>query len=51
MLKVFDIPFIMHCDEFLFKKSILNLSKNPAGFFPHNLKWEKNPAGEINVWN
>ena len=29
MLKVFDIPFIMHCDELLFKKSILNLSKNP----------------------
>ena len=30
----------------LFKKKTFNFSKNPAGVFSHNLKWEKNPAGE-----
>ena len=27
-------------------KPTFNFFKNPVGFFPHYLKWEKNPAGE-----
>ena len=40
---------ILFCKAIQLKKSFL-FSKKPAGF-PHNLKWEKNPAGEIKVWN
>ena len=49
--KNFNSASILFCKAIQLKTNLFIFSKNPAGFFPHNLKWEKNPAGEIKGWN
>ena len=51
MRKNFNSASILFCKAIQLKTNIFIFLKNPAGFFPHNLKWEKNPAGEIKGWN
>ena len=46
-----DSASILFCKAIQLKTNLFIFFKNPAGFFPHNLKWEKNPTGEIKGWN